>query len=151
MVHEHLAELGGESWGRGPLVLSWGDVVSAAGAGGIGYNVILHEFAHKLDMLNGSADGLPPLHKGMVLSQWTRVFQGSFERLTAEAARGERSLLDPYGAESPGEFFAVVSEAFFETPDAVTAFEPALYDQLRQFYRQDPLSRVRVRRPKNDL
>ncbi|MBD3647089.1 MAG: zinc-dependent peptidase [Pseudomonadales bacterium] len=123
-------------------MLSWADIVSDEGMQG-GYNVILHEFAHKLDMLNGSADGLPPLHKGMVLSEWTRVFQRSFDRLTTEAERGEETLLDPYGAESPAEFFAVASEAFFEMPDALTEFDPALYEQLKQFYRQDPLARMR--------
>lgn len=143
VVHEHVDELGGESWDRGPLVLSWADIASEQGRDGIGYNVILHEFAHKLDMLNGSADGLPPLHKGMILAEWTRVFQGSFKRLIAEAERGQASLLDPYGAESPAEFFAIASEAFFETPQAVMAFEPALYDQLAQFYRQNPLARMR--------
>ncbi len=119
-----------------------------------GYNVVIHEFAHKLDMLNGDPNGCPPLHAGMALADWRRAFRDAFDdfcRRVDEADAcaeddGGRALealpIDPYGSESPGEFFAVASEAFFETPERLEPAYPAIYGQLGRFYRQDPLARL---------
>jgi len=140
VVHEQAQALGGESWGRGPVVLSWQDI---ADMGEDGYNVILHEFAHKLDMRNGDANGMPPLHRGMDRAVWTRTFQRAFDHLREQIERGEETAIDPYGAETPGEFFAVASEEFFELPLSLSVHYPDLYDELRQFYRQDPAARMK--------
>jgi hypothetical protein len=103
--------------------------------------VVIHEFAHKLDMLNGDADGYPPLHAGMSRAAWTRAFTGAYEDLCRRADAGEPTEIDPYAAESAGEFFAVTSETFFERPEILRACYPAVYDQLQAFYRQDPYAR----------
>lgn len=141
LVHERRAVLGGEAWGRGPVILAWDDARPGAHPHGEGSNVILHEFAHKLDMLNGKANGMPPLHPGMDQSTWTRVFTEAFEHLSLQVERQHRTCIDPYGAENPAEFFAVVSEEFFQIPACLQQNHPELYAQLRLFYRQNPLQR----------
>jgi Mlc titration factor MtfA (ptsG expression regulator) len=130
----------GEAWEQGPVILSWADV--AAGRTLNGYNVVLHELAHKLDMRDGPANGRPPLHADMSGQSWAEAFAAAYADLNRQAAAGEEPALDPYGAESPAEFFAVASEAFFEIPDLLNAEYPAVYSQLRAFYRQDPLARL---------
>ncbi|HXH04138.1 MAG TPA: M90 family metallopeptidase [Candidatus Competibacteraceae bacterium] len=127
----------GEAWEQGPLVLSWEDVAQPDPASG--YNVVIHEMAHKLDMLNGDANGLPPLHRGMRVSEWARTFGAAYEDLCRRVDAGQETRLDAYATESPGEFFAVASEAFFENPALLDDY-PALYRQLAAFYRQDPRS-----------
>ena len=92
-------------------------------------------------MLNGEANGFPPLHAGMDRQRWSRAFNAAFQDLCRRVKAGEQSEIDPYATESPGEFFAVVSETFFEIPDIVKAVYPQVYEQLAQFYRQDPASR----------
>lgn len=138
VVHEYDDPVLGEAWEGGPVLLSWFD--ERADAHGI--NVVIHEFAHKLDMTNGEVDGLPALHAGMSREAWIAAFEPAYEdfcaKVDAAEARGEDTALDPYGAEHPSEFFAVMSEAFFETPTLLRAEYPAVYDQLRAFYRQDP-------------
>lgn len=136
VVHRIREARSGESWERGPLVLSAAEV--AAGGRCDGYNVILHEVAHKLDALNGPADGFPPLHRGMDPGAWTRAFTDAFDDLNRRLDAGETAPIDPYGAEAPEEFFAVATEAFFETPEALRTAYPAVYDQLTLFYRQTP-------------
>ncbi len=131
---------GGEAWERGPVILSWADV--AAGCRLDGYNVVVHELAHKLDMLNGRPNGRPPMHGDMSGAAWTRDLSAAFADLGRRVDAGAQTPLDPYGAESPGEFFAVASEALFETPRVLNAEYPAVYAQLRAFYRQDPLVRL---------
>jgi Mlc titration factor MtfA (ptsG expression regulator) len=121
------------------VILSWADVENAGDADGV--NVVIHEFAHKLDMLNGDANGFPPLHSGMSREAWGRAFTEAFKDLCRRVEAGEDTDIDPYAAEAPGEFFAVVSEAFFEMPDIVRETYPAVYAQLAEFYRQDPASR----------
>lgn len=143
LVHERRRMLGGEAWGRGPVILSWADARPGAPGHGEGSNVIIHEFAHKLDMRNGQANGMPPLHGGMQREAWTAAFTEAWNRLHERLARHERTRIDPYAAESPAEFFAVLSEHFFVAPWILTDRCPAVYDQLRQFYRQDPLARLR--------
>jgi len=141
LVHEARQVLGGEAWGRGPVILSWSDARPEAQAHDSGSNVILHEFAHKLDMLNGAANGMPPLHKEMQREVWTRVFQDAYNDLSQTLLSNQRSDINPYAAESPAEFFAVTTELFFECPHRLMRLFPTVYAQLRQFYRQDPLYR----------
>ncbi|MBI1398274.1 MAG: hypothetical protein GC151_20050 [Betaproteobacteria bacterium] len=137
--HDHTAKAG-EAWLHGPLVLSWADVERADADDGV--NVVIHEFAHKLDMLNGDANGYPPLHKGMRREDWARALGGAYEDFRHRVARRRHTEIDPYAAESPGEFFAVFSEAFFEIPEVVAHEYPEVYAQLSLFYRQDPLARL---------
>jgi len=137
VVHEFDDERAGESWPGGPVVLSWD-----AAANDPDINVVIHEFAHKLDMANGVADGNPPLHAGMNRAQWQEAWQEGYEGFCDAVDRGKNTWLDPYAAEHPAEFFAVMSEAFFEQPQEVKRRYPALYQQLALFYRQDPAARM---------
>ena len=138
--HQWREERSGESWFGGPVVLSFEDV--AASGRGDGYNVVVHEMAHKLDMLDGDTNGRPPLHRGMDPAAWSRDFNAAFEDLDRRVKAGEPPPIDEYAVEEPGEFFAVASEWFFERPDALDAAYPAVYRHLRDFYRQDPLARL---------
>ena len=126
----------GESWEHGPVILSGADAVRCDGHDGV--NVVLHEFAHKLEMLNGAMNGFPPLHREMSSERWAQTFTAAFADFCAKAESGMEMALDPYGAESPAEFFAVTSEAFFETPHVLQWEYPDVYRQLAAFYRQDP-------------
>ena len=103
---------------------------------------MIHEFAHKLDMENGGVDGLPRLRPGMSRRAWAEAFGKAYEDFCAEVDRGVDTAIDPYGAEHPGEFFAVVSEVFFEDPLVLRGRFPALYDQLVHFYGMDPAARA---------
>ena len=129
----------GQAWLHGPVILSWADVEIAGDPDGA--NVVIHEFAHKLDMLNGGANGFPPLHAAMSREAWTKAFTEAYKDLRRRVEAGEDTDIDPYAIEAPGEFFAVMSEAFFEIPDIVRESYPAVYAQLTEFYRQDPASR----------
>jgi MtfA peptidase len=140
VVHRVRHPMSGESWSGGPLVLSWDDV--SLSGGGEGYNVVIHEFAHKLDMRNGAVDGLPPLHRDMRVADWSRAFGTAYRDFCRRVDRDEDNDIDPYAAESPAEFFAVLTEYFFEWPEAVEAAYPTVYEQMRRFYRQDPLARL---------
>jgi Mlc titration factor MtfA (ptsG expression regulator) len=141
VVHQKRSVLGGEAWSRGPLILSWKDARPGKHMHGPGSNVILHEFAHKLDMLDGSADGTPPLHPDMDLSIWIDSFTDTYMQLRKQIASNQYTEIDPYAAENPAEFFAVVSEAFFVVPDQLHQYHTGIYQQLQLFYRQDPLQR----------
>jgi hypothetical protein len=143
VMHEWEEWLGGESWERGPVVLSWRDV--EASGWGDGYNVVVHEMAHKLDMRNGEADGYPLLHRGMRPSEWSQAFTGAYEDLARVAEREREPDIDEYATESPAEFFAVLSEYFFERPDLVAERYPQVFEQLRLYYRQDPTARLPMR------
>ena len=145
-VQHHVEEpMTGESWLAGPVILSWADAERRGE--GRGYNVVIHEFAHKLDMLNGDANGYPPLHAGMSRDEWTRVFEEAYRDFSDRVERGEQTGVDPYAAESPAEFFAVLSEAFFEIPGIVRAEHGEVYGQLAAFYRQDPGRRLATAGP----
>jgi len=141
LVHDAQQVLGGEAWSRGPVILSWSDARPGAYPHGEGSNVILHEFAHKLDMLNGAANGMPPLHKDMPRETWTHAFQHAYDNLQHVLEYRHHSGIDPYAAVSPAEFFAVTSELFFENPHRLQQVYPDVYAQLQLFYRQDPLRR----------
>lgn len=142
IVHRDRAPRAGEAWLNGPLILSWADV--APRDDGEGVNVVIHEFAHKLDMLNGDANGFPPLHAGMNRRDWAAAFEAAYADFCRCVDADEETAIDPYAAESPAEFFAVMSEAFFEIPAAVHRDYPDVYQQLQLFYRQDPLRRPAV-------
>ena len=136
VVHESLDALSGEAWPGGPVVLSWQDAAMIE----TGYNVVIHEFAHKIHMLRETDDGegYPHAFPGMDAARWREVLERSYERLCRDVDEGKQTLVDPYAAEHPAEFFAVMSEAFF-TDSAVLARDwPELYRELAAFYRQDP-------------
>jgi Mlc titration factor MtfA (ptsG expression regulator) len=137
VVHEYDDELAGEAMPGGPVVLSWD-----AAAHDEQINVVIHEFAHKLDMLSGEADGMPPLHAGMDREAWRQAFTVAYDGFCDALERGQDTWLDPYAAEHPSEFFAVMSEAFFKDPDETQRRYPDVYDQLKLFYRQDPAARI---------
>ncbi len=136
VVHEWHDELAGEAMPGGPVVISWD-----AAAHDPYMNVVIHEFAHKLDMMSGEADGLPPLHAGMNRKAWTDAFREAYEGFSDAVERRKDTWLDPYAAEHPSEFFAVISEAFFESPKETRRRYPLVYEQLKLFYRQDPATR----------
>jgi Mlc titration factor MtfA (ptsG expression regulator) len=137
VVEEDEARLG-ESWQQGLVVLSWDHVLSGAAAPNDGQNVVLHEFAHQLDSESGAMNGTPELGTRARYSAWARVLGGEFAELSERLHRGRPSDIDPYGATNPAEFFAVLTEMFFEKPEALQRRHPVLYDELSAFYRQDP-------------
>jgi Mlc titration factor MtfA (ptsG expression regulator) len=135
VVHEFDDEVMGEAWYGGPVLVSWFEHPEDTD----GINVVIHEFAHKLDMKSGDADGMPPLHAGMSRRRWIEVMSNAFQDFRQRVDGGEETPLDPYGAELPTEFFAVASEAFFQEPALLDSEYPDVYAQLRGFYGQDPL------------
>ncbi len=141
VVHRFREARAGETWARGPLILSWRDVAASRALDG--YNVVLHEVAHKLDAGDGSINGMPPLHRDMAPTQWAATLQAAFDALALQVAMDARSAaLDPYALNAPAEFFAVASETFFERPNHLRGVFPQLYEQLSRFYRQDPAQRL---------
>ena len=136
VVHQTNTVMAGEAWGRGPVILSWANVLEIGKKPG--HNVVIHEMAHKLDMLNGDANGFPPLHRRMDRRAWSRVFSSEWDRLKEDQRNGNELPIDPYALESPAEFFAVASEQFFEAPAALRQHLPEVYRKLEQFYRQHP-------------
>ncbi len=137
VVHQTDTVMAGEAWRRGPVILSWAEVLSSGKKPG--NNVVIHEMAHKLDMLNGDANGFPPLHRHMDRRAWSQVFSNAWHRLQEEQRNGADLPINPYALESPAEFFAVASEQFFEAPATLHQHLPDVYRQLEQFYRQHPL------------
>lgn len=140
VAHRARRVLAGESWSEGQVILSWQDTLHGAAFVDDGQNVAIHEFAHQLDQETGSANGAPLLARRAHYQRWSRVLGAEFSALQARAARGEASLFSDYGATDPAEFFAVISEVFFEQPAAMAETHPDLYRELRQFYQLDPLS-----------
>jgi Mlc titration factor MtfA (ptsG expression regulator) len=139
VVHIGDDVLSGEAWEFGPVILSWRDI--EASGQGEGFNVVAHEFAHKLDLQSGEGDGTPPLPAGMRLAEWRAVFDDAYAALDRQLAAGDEPWIDPYAAEDPGEFFAVCVELFFDVPAALQTELPAVYAQLARFFRQDPAAR----------
>ena len=130
----------GESWVRGPIVLSWGDIRSGSINAEDGHNVVIHEFAHKLDEQSGHMNGLPVLKNESRHKEWNKVLSEEYDALHERAKRGGNKVLDEYGTVSPAEFFAVASESFFEKPVQMKKRLPELYKQLQTFYNIDPVS-----------
>jgi Mlc titration factor MtfA (ptsG expression regulator) len=127
----------GESWTRGVVVLAW-DHVRAATHPADGHNLVLHEFAHQLDAEAGSMDGAPALTGSSRYEAWARVLGAEYAALAERLRQGRAGDIDPYGSTSPAEFFAVVTEMFFEKPVQLAGRHKELYAELVAFYRQDP-------------
>jgi Mlc titration factor MtfA (ptsG expression regulator) len=142
IVHQGERILSGEAWSRGPVILSWQDIESDMHRKLQGHNVIVHEISHKLDMLNGRANGMPPLHSSMQSEQWTAAFSQAYQLLNQRLEHHHRVCVNPYAASSPAEFFAVFTEYFFCAPEILSIHFSEVYQQLRLYYRQDPLSRM---------
>lgn len=138
VVHTYEEELSGEAMHGGPVMLAWRDVDEAAASAGLGYNVVVHEFVHVMDMRDGEADGVPPLPDRQACDAWTQVLDREYDDFCQRVAAGEDTLLDPYGAEAPEEFFAVSSEMFFVAPLDLIAEHPRMYGLLKGFFLQDP-------------
>ncbi|MEM9350535.1 MAG: M90 family metallopeptidase [Pseudomonadota bacterium] len=128
----------GESWARGPVILSWADSERGAFIDDDGHNVVFHEFAHQLDNLSGDTNGLPLLGGREEVDAWIAAFNDAYARANRLLEIGKRPFLDPYGATAPEELFAVAVEAFFETPREMKGGEPELYAVLTKYFRQDP-------------
>lgn len=145
IMAEHEDEMSGESWDTGSIVLSWAAIEEDCEYAGEGQNVIFHEFAHQLDQEDGEIDGAPRLGRDLSLAErrqryasWAQVMQNEYKRLQRQAGEGRETLLDPYGATEPAEFFAVTTEAFFDCGDALKREHPELYDELSRYFGQDP-------------
>jgi Mlc titration factor MtfA (ptsG expression regulator) len=138
IVHAYDEELAGEAMEGGPLMLSWADVLPGGDAGQGPYNVVIHEFAHVLDMRDGQADGTPLLGSAAERRAWQATLMPEYDAFCERVVCGHDTVLDPYAAEAPDEFFAVASEGFFVAPRALKEEQPALYRLLASYYRQDP-------------
>lgn len=145
--HQGRQVLAGESWSEGQVILSWRDTLKDAATPGDGRNVVIHEFAHQLDQETGTANGAPVLAQREYYARWAQVLGAEYRQLQARAGRPDwredqvgKSLFSDYGATDPAEFFAVISEVFFEQPQRMADQHPALYQELAQFYRLEPLS-----------
>jgi Mlc titration factor MtfA (ptsG expression regulator) len=142
VVHRRHEPLAGEAMPRGPVVLSWPDVEASADWSTAGMNLVIHEFAHKLDMRSGEANGCPPLPAEMPPRSWQKAMNAAFEHFRGRIEKGEETAIDPYAAESPAEFFAVLSEVFFADPTLLLHEYPKIYELFSWFYKQDPASRT---------
>lgn len=132
----------GQAIGQGPVILVWDAVLHGARHPEQGHNVVYHEFAHKLDMLDGGADGTPILADRNQLNEWVAVCSEEFLRLRSLAGKGQETFIDAYGAKNEAEFFAVATEEFFDRPLALQKHSPDLYRVLSSYYRQDPAKRA---------
>ncbi len=138
VVHEYDEVLSGEAMEGGPVMLSWPDVRGAGRSAALGYNVVIHEFAHVLDMADGVADGVPLLPADLTPAQWRATLHEEYERFVLRVQREETTVLDPYGAQAEEEFFAVATESFFVNPEQMRTEHPALYALFVRLYLQDP-------------
>ena len=138
VVHQYDEELAGEAMHGGPLMLSWHDVAEAGASAEWGYNVVIHEFAHVLDLRDGAADGVPALPDRQTHERWLTTLTAEYQRFCAAVDAGDDTLLDPYGAEAIDEFFAVAAEVFFVAPRDLLDEHPAMYALLSDFFLQDP-------------
>jgi hypothetical protein len=139
-VHSGSANLG-EAWYNGPVVLSWKDTLEASHRPGRGLNVVFHELAHTIDMMTGSTNGTPSLRNRDHYQDWHRTMSEAFEALTQRWASGQRDVIRPYALTNVAEFFAVVTECFFDAPRPLLASHPEVYEHFSQFWGQDPASR----------
>jgi len=140
-VHQQEQILAGESWTRGPLIVSWADVERDRLESHAGRNVVIHEIAHKLDALNGSTNGFPPLHPAMSIAQWTETLNAAYQHLVQRLEHHHYTSINAYAATSPAEFFAVISEYFFCAPEILQTHFADVYQQLQLYYQQNPLLR----------
>lgn len=138
LVHEYEEELAGESMDHGPLVLSWDDILTDLEHPEEMQSLVVHEIAHKLDGLSGAVNGAPPMRKSMSQQAWTEAFSAAFEAMNQQLDAEQETVLDPYAASAPEEFFAVMSEYHFIAPDLLAEVYPQVAAQLRQFYGPSP-------------
>ena len=150
VVHRQREQLAGESMPGGPVVLSWSDVEAGADWAAAGMNLVIHEFAHKLDMRSGEANGCPPLPAEISARSWQEPMTAAYEDFRARVDAGEDTAIDPYAAENPAEFFAVLSEVFFAEPTLLLGEYAGVYEIFCRFYRQDPARRTELLRPWDD-
>ncbi len=143
VVHHEDKVLIGESWSQGPVIVSWQSIAQDMHAPFRGHNVIIHEIAHKLDMFNGAADGLPPLVSRQAVQAWIADLSQVYETLHHQLQQHHPSLINAYAGTSPSEFFAVVSEYFFSAPTILFHHFPTVYRHLQQFYQQNPIMAAR--------
>jgi Mlc titration factor MtfA (ptsG expression regulator) len=139
---EPIGPITGQAFEQGPLILVWDAVLQSIEEAGSGYNVVYHEFAHKLDMQDGIADGTPPLSNKIKYQDWAKTFSREYSKLLKDVAKGKRTFLDEYGATDETEFFAVATEHFFDQPVQMAKAVPDLYRILKDFYKQDPARRT---------
>jgi MtfA peptidase len=144
VVHRRRELVSGEAIQGGPVVLSWLDVEAGGDWNNAGMNLVIHEFAHKLDMRSGDANGCPPLPAEMPPRSWQKAMNAAFEHFRARIEKGEETAIDPYAAESPAEFFAVLSEVFFADPTLLLHEYAKIYELFSWFYKQDPASRTEL-------
>ena len=137
VVHQQDDALAGEAMPHGPVVLSWPDVAAAADWDAFEMNLVIHEFAHKIDMVDGDANGCPPLPDAASRRAWQEAMQEAYDDFVARVDADEDTAIDPYAAENPGEFFAVLSEVFFAEPALLHDEYPDVYARFAAFYRQD--------------
>lgn len=142
VVHRRDDALAGEAMHLGPVVLSWPDVEASADWDEAQMNLVIHEFAHKIDMVDGDANGCPPLPDDGARREWQRALRAAYDDFVARVDAGEDTAIDPYAAEAPGEFFAVLSEVFFAEPTLLLDEYPDVYRAFARFYRQDPVARL---------
>jgi Mlc titration factor MtfA (ptsG expression regulator) len=135
----------GEAHYRGPVILAWDEVLADGRHPNRGQNLVFHEFAHQLDMLDGVIDGTPPLRDRNQARRWHDIMTTEYQRLIRASEQGRATLLDKYGTTDEAEFFAVATECFFDRPTAMAQRHPQLYDLLREYYRQDPAARCAAR------
>ncbi len=138
VVYENQHATLGESWARGPVILSWDHALQGGLDAEDGHNVVIHEFAHQLDSLSGHTNGIPLLRKGQTYTGWERAMLDAYDDQVQRVKNGERTLIDPYGASNHQEFFAEAIVTFFEQPRAMREQVPALYDQLATLLALDP-------------
>ena len=129
----------GESWTTGSVVLSWASVISGGRNSEDGHNVTIHEFSHQLDQADGAGDGVPPLESRGCYHEWARIMKPEFDRLVKRSQKNKRSVMDHYGAENPAEFFAVVTETFYEKPTQLKRNHQELYDLFKKYYGVNPV------------
>ena len=142
VVHEGETVRTGESWSRGPVILSWMHAQVDAANSTDGHNVVFHEFAHQIDDLSGRTNGIPDLDSIDGLKEWAEAFGAAYKAHVHSVQTGRKTLFDPYGASGPQEFFAVAVETFFERPKSFKHKEPAVYGQLAKYFRLDPANWV---------
>jgi hypothetical protein len=145
VVHRQDEALAGEAMPRGPVMLSWPDVAAGADWDVSGMNLVIHEFAHKMDMRRGEADGCPPLPPDIPPKVWMAKLTAAYEHFSARVRLGRHTHIDPYAAEHPAEFFAVLAEVFFADPVCFRREYRGLYDLYVRFFRQDPAARLERR------
>ncbi|HZT81944.1 MAG TPA: M90 family metallopeptidase [Gemmataceae bacterium] len=142
VVHEGGSGRLGEAHYRGPVILSWDSIRHEGRHPREGHNVVFHEFAHQLDMLDGAVNGTPPLGSRAEYQRWKEVMTREYTRLLDASGHHRATLLDQYGATNEAEFFAVATECFFDRPAEMAHRHPELYALLRDYYRQDPARRL---------